>query len=291
MRAPFNFMPAISLVVCLYHEGDLLKRMLERAQGCYDDLVVVHDGPDTTNVRAVVEAAGGQFFERPREYQQEPHWPFAWGAAKHDWILRLDADEAPSPGLCGWLKSFRAAPESSADISGFTCIWPLWDGKKQVTSRWPNERNFLLHRERVRFIGMPEQMPEADGRWKHVPQILEHQPVRRSYGLRYVLLRRQSARWRECIARALLFDTPMKLAQWRWENRPWPGAWARIQERPMRTAFVRLLWQFPGALRKQWRIEGHPRPFAVATPGLIHFLVCFKFMRLRRQQPDGTKLI
>ena len=277
-------MPAISLVVCLYHEGDLLKRMLERAAGCFDDVVVVHDGPDTTNVRAVAEAGGARFFERPRAYQQEPHWPFAWGAAKHDWILRLDADEIPGPELGEWLKKFRAAPEPPADISGYTCIWPLWDGRRQVTSRWPNNRNFLLHRQRVRFIGMPEQMPEADGRWEHVPLILEHRPKRQSYGLRYVLLRQQSARWRVCIAKALLHDSPMQLPEWRWENRPWPRVWARIQEQPLRTAFARLLWHFPNALKEQWRIEGWPRPFAVATPGLIHFLVCFKYMRLRRRR-------
>ena len=129
-------MPAITLVVCLYNEGDLLKRLLERAQGCYDDLAVVHDGPDTTNVRAVVEAVGGQFFEGPREFQQEPHWGFAWGRAKHDWILRLDADEAPSAALREWLVKFRDATEPLADLSGYHCIWPLWDGKKAVTKHW-----------------------------------------------------------------------------------------------------------------------------------------------------------
>lgn len=36
-------MPKISLVVCLYKERDLLERLLQHAEGCYDDLVVVHD--------------------------------------------------------------------------------------------------------------------------------------------------------------------------------------------------------------------------------------------------------
>ena len=41
----FFLMPKISLVVCLYREKELLERLLKHAQGCYDDLVVVHDGP------------------------------------------------------------------------------------------------------------------------------------------------------------------------------------------------------------------------------------------------------
>lgn len=277
-------MPAISLVVCLYHEGDLLKRMLERARGCYDDLVVVHDGPDTTNVRAIVEAAGGQFFDRPRAYQQEPHWPFAWGAAKHDWILRLDADEAPSPGLCEWLKNFRAAPELPEEISGYTCQWPLWDGRRQVTKRWPDNRRFFFNRRRVRFFGMVEQVPEPDGRWEHVAFAIEHRPIRVSYGLRYVFLRPHTANWRRVIAESLLLDSPMQLPEWRWENRPWPDGWQQIRTRPARTAFYRLLVWFPRALLRVWRVERKWMPLAVATPSLMHFLICFKYIELRRRQ-------
>ena len=56
--------PQLSLVVCLYRERDMLARLLEQAAGCFDDLVVVHDGPDEEDVRSLVEAHGGRFFER-----------------------------------------------------------------------------------------------------------------------------------------------------------------------------------------------------------------------------------
>ena len=277
-------MPAISLVVCLYQEGDLLRRMLARAAGCYDDLVVVHDGPDTTNVRAIVEAAGGRFFERPREYQQEPHWPFAWGAAKHEWILRLDADEFPGPELRAWLQKFRAEPEPAAEIAGYSCIWPLWDGQRQVTQHWPDNRVFFFHRQRVRFFGMVEQMPEPDGQWERLSLVLEHQPKRVSYGLRYVFLRSHAANWRRVIAQSLLHESPMELAEWRWENRPWPEGWQQIRQRPLRTGFYRL---FVGPVRTLFvirRKEGRWFPLVGATTALMHFLICLKFIRLRWQQ-------
>ena len=131
-------MPKICLVVCLYKERDLLERLLQHAEGCYDDLVVVHDGPEDDTLETddrkpgvgpkspsrrredvfvpshrwpamavdfslpteatgaaplwlekreppkagstheLVARHGGRFFEGPRCWQQEPHWPFAW---------------------------------------------------------------------------------------------------------------------------------------------------------------------------------------------------------------------
>src|SRR6266446_5052811 len=115
-------MPGVSLVVCLHQQRELLERLLKISAGCFDDLVVVHDGPDTTGVGALVAAGGGRFFERRREYEQEPHWPFAWEQAAHDWILRLDADEFPSEELKAWLKNFRASAGPEESVSGFTCV-------------------------------------------------------------------------------------------------------------------------------------------------------------------------
>src|SRR5215469_16786955 len=40
-------MPSISLVVCLHRERDLIERLLRESVGLFDDLVVVHDGPET----------------------------------------------------------------------------------------------------------------------------------------------------------------------------------------------------------------------------------------------------
>src|SRR5581483_790413 len=166
-------MPAISLVVCLRKERDFLARLLRHAEGCYDDLVVVHDGPEFEvgvpppvaappaemamdyaeipagspippfyraptlppkpgSTHELVLQHGGRYFEGPRCYQQEPHWPFAWSQAEHDWILRLDADEYPSTGLKEWLCKFRATEELLENVSGYLGIWPLWNGSRKV---------------------------------------------------------------------------------------------------------------------------------------------------------------
>src|SRR5215469_10070334 len=104
-------MPPLSLIVAVHRDGDLLQRLMDNSKGCYDELVVVHDGPDEVNVRAIVEAGGGHFFEGPRVFQPEPLWILAYREAKFDWVLKFDADEFPSEELKQWLRRFRAAPE------------------------------------------------------------------------------------------------------------------------------------------------------------------------------------
>src|SRR5437879_4460982 len=63
------------------------------------------------SIHELVKQNGGRYFEGPRCFQQEPHWPFSWWQAKHDWILRLDADEFPSEELKDWLRRFRDSPD------------------------------------------------------------------------------------------------------------------------------------------------------------------------------------
>jgi len=275
-------MPTISLVVCVYQEAQLLNRLLQHAAGCHDDLVVVHDGPDSTRVRPLVEAAGGRFFEGPRAFQQEPHWPFAWGQARHDWILRLDADEIPSEEMKQWLRTFRLQPEPASEVAGFTCRWPLWDGQKAVSRVWPAGRNFLFHRQRVRFFGMVEQVPVAEGVWQPLPLTLRHEPKRRSYGVQNILLRRQAYRWRERIATSLL-GKPTELNCWRWLSEAWPADWEQIRRHPLRTAISRLTLGTYRALRDQWRQERRFFPFAAISGPLHHALICLKYWQLRRK--------
>lgn len=274
-------MISISLVVCVCTEKDLLRRLLDRTQGLFDDLVVVHDGPDSHNVREVVEPAGGRFFERAREYQQEPHWPFAWGQAAHDWILRLDADEFPSEELKEWLIKFRAGAEPPGEISGYTCNWPWWNGRRAVAKKWPQGRHFLIHRQRVRFFGMVEQVPVPDGRFEFLDLVLHHQPVRKSHGLYNVLCRKQAYHWRNCISRSLL-GRPTDLNCWRWEDPQWPLVWEQIRRRPFRTALNRLcVWTLRG-MRDQWRVEGRVYPLVAASAPVYHTLLCLRYWWLAR---------
>lgn len=277
-------MPAVTLVLCVCRERELLERLLRQSNGCYDELVVVHDGPDTGGVKALVESAGGRFFERPRAYQQEPHWPFAWEQAGNDWILRLDADEYPSPDLKRWLTEFRTAPQPGDMVSGFTCIWPLWNGRRAVTRQWPAGRIFLFDRRRVRFLGMVEAVPVPDACFEAVNLVLQHEPLRKSYGVRNILFRKQAYHWRRVIAESLQAP-PTRLPCWRWDTPEWPPNWEQLRRRPLRTALDRLLRYPAHQVRDMLRAREFPRLSACLNPGLHHFMlglrVCLENRRRR----------
>jgi len=276
-------MPALSLVVCFYNQRDLLERLLRESAGCYDDLVVVHDGPDVGGARAAVEAAGGRFFEGPRAGQQEPHWPFAWGQAANDWILKLDADEFPSAEMKPWLQKFRTSPEPEPAISGFTCIWPLWNGHRAISKKYWDGRLLLFDRRRVRFFGMVEQGTVPDGRYVATGQVLHHQPKRRSYGVRNILVRKQTYRWRALIAQSLL-GKPTDFPCWRWDSDAWPADWEQIRRHPLRTALTRPIRGTLRELRDQWKRERRFFPTAALTGPLHHLMICLTYWRVRRRQ-------
>lgn len=225
---------------------------------------------------------GGRYFEGPRCDQQEPHWPFAWWQARHDWILRLDADEFPSEELKDWLRQFRNGPEPAPDISGYTCIWPLWNGRKTVTTRWPDGRIFLIHKQRVRFFGMVEQVPIPDTYYQPLEFVLHHQPKRRSYGVHNILFRSQAYNWRRVIAQSLM-GKPTDLACWRWTSDEWPSPWNWIRRHPLRYSIRSLIW-FPFCQLKDMLTANElPNASACLNPGLHHFMLGLRvFLEKRR---------
>jgi hypothetical protein len=304
-------MPKVSLVVCLRNETAFLKRLLQNCSSCYDDLVVVHDGwedtqlhpnspiskefkdaaddpglkkpgappweisldysklkknaSDPTGYRPIsgaiprsglsklVERHHGRLYVGPRCFQQEPHWPFAWWKARHDWILRLDADEYPSKEMRVWLRGFRKTAFALKNISGFSCLWPFWDGREEFFFTQMEWRPFLFHKQRVSFVGMAEQGPIPAFKWKSTGLTLHHRPHRSSFGLNYVLFRRQSYRWRKCIA-ASLMRRPIDLPCWHYSRETWPIHWAQIIQKPWSVGlrrFIRILAVNLGSMPKK----------------------------------------
>src|SRR5262249_46038517 len=153
---------------------------------------------------------------------------------------------------------FRQLPEPDADISGYTFIWPLWDGRRARTTRWPR-RVALVHRQRVRFFGMADQGPIPDGHFEALDLVLHHQPSRKSDGIRYTISRPTSRRWHAEIARSLL-GQPTDLPCWRWTDPAWPRKWEEIRRRPLITGLKRLLLSPLGNAREMLHHGELPRP-------------------------------
>lgn len=299
-------MPSISLIVCIHKERSLLERLLQHVQGCYDELIIVHDGPENVgppmheleplsidfstggalgpaydevlapaipgSIHELSTRYNGRFFLHPRIGSLEGQSPFAWSKATSDWILRLDADEFPSNELAAWLRQFRHSAEPHTSVSGYTCIWPLWDGNKAVSSRWPRGRVFLFNKWRVRFLGLVEStlMPETE--FLPLELVLHHQPRRKSFGVRNIVFRKQAFHWRFLIAVALLKE-PNSLPRWRWDTSVWPESWSKLKKHPLRQGFFRLFWYPLCQLKDQMRSGERVSFSACLNPGLHHFLL------------------
>jgi hypothetical protein len=189
-----------------------------------------------------------------------------------------------------WLREFRCAPEPTADVSGFTCIWPLWNGQRAVSKKWPADRLFLFHKQRVRFFGMCEQSPVPDGRSERLDLILHHHPPgRKIYGIQNMFFREQSRRGREFIARCLL-GKPTDLVCWRWESEAWPGHWEQIRRQPLRATLKCLTIEPLRTLRSQWKAERRFFLAAIINGNIYRMwtcLTCWRIQRHRRKK-DGT---
>ncbi len=269
------------MVVCLYRERDYLSRLLAHAEGCYDDLVVVHDGPDIDDVRSLVEAHGGRFFEQPRQFIGDGHFIFGWRQARHDWVFRLDADEFPDPELAEWMRKFRVAPEPAVDISGFEFIFPLWNGSALATSRWPY-RTVLIHRQRIRFIGLTEQWFIPDGRWERVPRVLCHQPANKNHGADYLMRMTKRKRWLYATVLGLM-RPPSALDCWRWKDAGWPRKWEVLRRHPLRTALIRLFTSLWGNACEMIQ-SGEPfKPLLLTHYPLHHWITCMAFRAVRKE--------
>lgn len=86
----------ISVCVIAQNEADRIAACLGSAAFC-DDLVVV-DGGSTDDTVAVAESAGARVIHRPFDGFRAQK-DFAVAAARHDWVLCLDADEWVDPSL------------------------------------------------------------------------------------------------------------------------------------------------------------------------------------------------
>lgn len=274
-------MPKISLIICVYGDRAPLERLLSKGDGCYDELLIIHDGPDFEDVRNLVEKHGGRFIERQRAFSQEPHFPFAFGEAKHDWILRLDSDEFPSLELREWIKNFRQGPEPSRDTSGYQCIWPVWNGHKAITRGWPNKRTFLFHRQRIRWIGVFEQGAISDNRLVRIPLTLCHEPKGKSHGFENIFGKQRTGQGRTNTANALL-GSPLDHPRWRYDSARWPEDWQHVKDHPIITGLYRLFVWPPRQAVAMLLAGDLPRPSIFAHAGVFHATLCFEYWKQRR---------
>ncbi|MBS0364503.1 MAG: glycosyltransferase family 2 protein [Proteobacteria bacterium] len=112
---------ALSACVITYNEADRIEACLESLAFC-DEIIVV-DSHSSDDTRSLAAGRGATVLERD--------WPgyrsqkqFAVEAARHDWVLCLDADERVSPALRAQIERLRAG--GFAQMHGWSLPRSTW---------------------------------------------------------------------------------------------------------------------------------------------------------------------
>lgn len=273
------------MIVCTFGDRVPLSRLLEHSRDCYDELVVVHDGPDFEDVRSLVAQYGGRFIERPRAFSQEPHIPFAIGEASHDWILRFDSDEYPSEELKEWITEFRQVADVDLNIAGYQWICPAWDGRRRLSLNWPHKFVRLFNRNLVTVVGICENGPEPEPNYScpRIPLRFWHEPATPTHGLRNIFGKERTRQARMNIARALL-GSPLDHPRWRYTSELWPLGWQQVKDHPILTGLWRLFIWPPRQALAMMLAGDLPRPSVFCHAGIFHATVCLEYWQLRRKQ-------
>ncbi len=216
---------SISACLVVRDEADLIERCLGSLTGVVDEIVLVHDGPCHDATLQIAAKHGCRLFVRPAYGHCDHHLPFAYGHARGEWLLTIDADEFLSPELRSSLRSLVAA----TDVDGYALLWRIWDGQRYTTEHGPF-KPVLSRRGALRMVGILHSKGEIDGVVRNVPLNLEHRPRSAGFSRHLVRtvwrprMRMQAREYLSNVNAAPRFNYPGTL-EWtkrrKWVNR-WP---------------------------------------------------------------------
>lgn len=130
----------ISVVIICRDEAHIIARTIAAAQQVSDDVVIVDSG-STDGTQAIVQTLGARLIETDwKGYGINKNMGVA--AAKHDWILSIDADEIPDDKLISELRHFSPADHSIV----YNIRFRAFLGEKMIRyGEWSNDQHIRLY--------------------------------------------------------------------------------------------------------------------------------------------------
>jgi glycosyltransferase involved in cell wall biosynthesis len=167
----------LSVVMIARNEQDHIERAV--ASAAFADDIVVVDGGSRDRTVALARAAGSRVEERAwTNFSDQRN--FSLTLAKHPWVLVLDADEAASAGLAGWLTDFfREGRDQAAPFGYKIKRAEYFLGRRIHGACWnPSFQDRFFRRDKARYVGEIHEYPMVEGGLVRAPDeaLIEHNP-------------------------------------------------------------------------------------------------------------------
>jgi glycosyltransferase involved in cell wall biosynthesis len=144
-------MNKITACLIIYNEEAYIQKALDSLKTCVDEIIVVHDGPCDDRSLEIAKKYTDKVFIRKRYGIPEMHFKFAFSQAKHNWILKLDADEFLSKELQENLKNII----NSKLAFSYFFLWTDYNQKKdKVLSNKGRYKPFLFYKLKMVSVGI-----------------------------------------------------------------------------------------------------------------------------------------
>ncbi len=180
-QTPLSHVPVpartgLSACVITYNEADRIAACLASLAFC--DEVVVVDSHSTDGSREIAAAAGARVIERDWSgYRAQKQ--FAVQAARHDWVLCLDADEVVSPQLATEIILLRRRGFDDAACYSMPRCTEYFGRMIRHGNWYPDRAKRLFDRRRARWGGREiHEKVIADGPVRQLDGEIEHYAYR-----------------------------------------------------------------------------------------------------------------
>jgi glycosyltransferase involved in cell wall biosynthesis len=140
----------ISACIITLNEAQRIERCLEALSFC-DEIIVV-DAHSTDDTRTIAARCGARVIERD--------WPgyrsqkqFAADAARHEWVLSVDADEWVTPALAAEILELKG--RGFAGVAGYSVarLTRYFGGSLRHGNAWPDRKIRLYRKSAARWTG------------------------------------------------------------------------------------------------------------------------------------------
>jgi glycosyltransferase involved in cell wall biosynthesis len=164
--------PSISILCIVLNEEQNLPRLLERS-GWADEVVVV-DGGSRDATRELARSFGARVYQRPFDnFARQQN--FALSLARGDWVLSLDADERPTPGMIAEVRARVADP--GFDAYRVRVRSSIFNRMVRFSGTQDDRQVRLVRRQQARWKGEVHETLEATGPIGQLRHWLDHDPL------------------------------------------------------------------------------------------------------------------